>query len=186
MAKKKIRIKVVFDGEDFFPNKGTLEKGQKLTDFYSSPVPIIKNWTDDEVFVGAHSETSHLSWIQLSLISDGKYQFNNRLSNNSNYVISYDMFSDFDSIRIVFNENSIRLVGSLTLTMNILSEFIDDTIKSGLLYLDELGFRPRHNGDVFVFKKYGDNWELEDIEAQEFRDGISSNYLMGRSKIEIL
>jgi hypothetical protein len=70
--------------------------------------------------------------------------------------------------------------------MNISSEFIDDTIKSGLLYLDELGFRPQHNSDIFVFKKYGEKWELEDAEAQEFRKGISSNYFMNRSKIEIL
>jgi hypothetical protein len=186
MAKKKIRIKVVFEGEQFFPNKGTLEKSQKLTEFYSSPVPIVKNWTDDEVFLGTHKETSHLSWIQLSLISDGKYQFNNKSSNNSLYVISYDKFSDFNSISISFKDNSIIIFGSITLTMNISSEFIDDTIKSGLLYLDELGFRPQHNSDIFVFKKYGEKWELEDAEAQEFRKGISSNYFMNRSKIEIL
>ena len=61
---------------------------------------------------------------------------------------------------------------------------MDDIVQSGLLYFDQLGFRPKGNSDIFEFSKYGHNWEAEDDEADAFRNGVSTSYFTNRPKVE--
>lgn len=184
MARKKIKIKVSFNGEQFAPRKATLEKGPELDTFFKEPAPIVKNWSDDEVFIGKNSEYSHLSWVQLSLISNGKFEFSNKLSSGSRFVVSFDKFSGFDTLGFSFNGKSVIVNGSLLLTLSIPSELMDDIVQSGLLYFDQLGFRPKGNSDIFEFSKYGHNWEAEDNEADSFRNGVSTSFFTNRPKVE--
>lgn len=154
--------------------------------FFNDPTPIVKKWSDDEVFIGQHHETSHLSWVQLSLISNGKYEFSNKLSSSSLFVVTYDNLSEFQTLDFSFSGKSVSVNGSLLLTFSIPSEYISDTTQSGLLYVDQLGFRPKGIRDIFEFSKYGHNWESERDEAAAFRKGASTNFMSNRPIVEFL
>lgn len=185
MARKKIQVNITFSGQTYYPKKATIEKGEALQKFFSGESPIVKVWTDSEVFMGTTSESTHLDWLSLELVSDGAYIFEHSLSDGASYTNTFKTFSNFDSLKFEFSNNSIKVYGSITLNMSVQADVYNDTVNSGLLLFQEIGFRPKNNSDIFVFSKYGSEWEQEERDLQNFREGNSKNYTVNQPIIEL-
>lgn len=186
MARKKIKIRISFNDEKFTPTTSTLEKAALLQTFKFGQPPIVKVWTDSEVFNGTNGETSHLSWIKLRLLNNGTQSFSHKLSNGSNYVASFNNFIEFSTLSFTFSEEGISVKGSIVITLSILQEMLDDVTKSGLLYFDQFGFIAKNNTDLLEFSKYGHQWEKEREEEDLYSKGNSIDFISGRPKIEII
>ena len=186
MARKKIKFKITFNNEEFFPTTSTKEKTALIQAFTSGDTPIIKVWSDEEVFTGVNSETSYLNWIRLRLLSNGSHSFSHNLSNGSGYIASFNNFVEFSSLTFTFSDNGIKATGSITVAMSILQEMLDDVTKSGLLYAESFGFSAKNHSDILVFTKYGHSWELERHEEELYTEGHSVDFISGRPKIEIV
>ena len=186
MARKKIKIRISFNDEKFAPTTSTLEKAALLQSFKFGQPPIVKVWTDSEVFNGTSGETSHISWIKLRLLNNGTQSFSHKLSNGSNYVASFNNFIEFSTLSFTFSEEGISVKGSMVITLSILQEMLDDVTKSGLLYFDQFGFIAKNNTDLLEFSKYGHQWEKEREEEDLYSKGNSVDFISGRPKIEII
>lgn len=186
MARKKIKFKITFDNEEFFPTKSTLENKELIQAFISGELPIIKIWSDEEYFTGLHRDTSYLNSIRLRLLSNGSHSFSHNLSNGSTYTASFNNFIEFSTLSFTFSENGIRVTGTITVAMSILQEMMDDVTNSGLLYLESCEFSAKNHSDNLVFTKYGHNWELERQEEELYTEGHSVDFISGRPKIEIV
>jgi len=184
MARKKIQVNITFSGQTYYPTKATLGKGEALQKFFAGENPIVKVWTDSEVFMGTNSESTHLDWVSLKLVSNGAYIFEHSLSDGANYTNAFKTFSKFDSLKFEISNNSIKVYGSITINMSVQAEVYNDTVNSGLLLFQEFGFRLKNNSDIFVFSKYGSEWEDEERDLQNFREGNSKNYTINQPIIE--
>ena len=186
MPRKKVKVKISFNGEKFSPIKSTLEKDQLLNTFIHGEAPQVKVWTDQEVFLGKTGEVTHLSWVNLKMITDGKYNFQNELAKSSYYAIPFDKLSDFESLKVTFEENKVVVNGSLSVTFTVPEDFHFDIYNSGLMYFDELGFRVKGVSDILEFSHYGTEWEKERSDADDFRNGISRDLFLNRPLLEFL
>lgn len=186
MPRKKVKVIILFNGEQFSPKKSTLEKSQLMDRFINGEAPVVKVWTDQEVFLGKTLEATHLSWVNLKMITDGKYNFQNELAKSSYYAIPFDKFSEFESLKITFEENNVVVTGSLSVTFTVPDDFHFDIYNSGLVYFDELGFRVKEASDILEFSHYGTEWEKERADADDFRNGISRDLFLNRPLLEFM
>jgi hypothetical protein len=186
MPRKKVKVKISFNGEKYSPKKSALEKSQLLETFNTGDSPQVKVWTDQEVFLGKTLEATHLSWVNLKMITDGKYNFQNELAKSSYYAIPFDKFSEFESLKFTFEENKVVVSGSLSVTFTVPEDFHFDIYNSGLMYFDELGFRVKGASDILEFSHYGTEWEKERSDADDFRNGISRDLFLNRPQLEFL
>jgi hypothetical protein len=154
--------------------------------FINGEAPVVKVWTDQEVFLGKTLEATHLSWVNLKMITDGIYNFQNELAKSSYYAITFDKFSEFESPKFTFVENKVSATGSLTVTFTVPDDFHFDIYNSGLMYFDELGFRVKGVSDILEFSHYGTAWEKERSDADDFRNGISRHLFLNRPQLEFL
>ena len=154
--------------------------------FINGEAPVVKVWTDQEVFLGKTMEATHLDWVNLKMITDGKYNFQNELAKSSYYVIPFDKFSEFESLKFTFVENKVVVTGSLSVTFTVPEDFHFDIYNSGLMYFDELGFRVKDASDILKFSHYGTEWEKERADADDFRNGISRDLFLNRPQLEFL
>jgi hypothetical protein len=186
MPRKKVKVKISFNGEKFSPIKSTLEKDQLLNTFNHGEAPQVKVWTDHEVFLGKTGEVTHLSWVNLKMITDGKYNFQNALAKSSYYTVSFEKFSAFETLAFSFEDDKVVATGALSLTFTVLDDFHFDIYNSGLMYFDELSFRVKGSSDILNFSLYGTEWEKERADEDDFRNGISRALFNNRPQLEFL
>jgi hypothetical protein len=186
MPRKKVKVKISFNGEKFSPIKSTLEKDQLLNTFIHGEAPQVKVWTDQEVFLGKTGEVTHLSWVNLKMITDGKYNFQNALAKSSYYTVSFEKFSAFETLAFSFEDDKVVATGALSLTFTVLDDFHFDIYNSGLMYFDELSFRVKGSSDILNFSLYGTEWEKERADEDDFRNGISRALFNNRPQLEFL
>jgi len=180
-----ISLKIKFDNVKLSLNTSNLIEKSKLVDsFWKNGAPIIKNWSEEEIFSGLYRKVCHLEYVGLRLIPDGEYIFVESLAEYSNYTITYDKFSNFETLKISFEEKFIIINGDVSLKVNLKDIVYKDFIESKLVHFDELGIRV--SPEIFHFTKYGDKLEQEKIESQEYMAGSSLDYIANRPIIEFM
>jgi hypothetical protein len=182
MSTKKVNVRINFKGFKFSPDLATTEKEEALV---QGEIPIVRNWGDDELFVGADRNASYLCWISLILAGNNLSSIENKLSGFSSYTIEFNKFNQFDSLSFSFEGDSIIVNGSINLMFTVKKELYSDFLNHGQLIVDQLGFRLKGSTDIFVFTKYGKNWELERNDKSDYINNLSDDYISGRPEIVI-
>ena len=183
---KGISLKIKFDNVKLSLNTSNLIEKSKLVDsFWKNGAPIINNWSEEEIiFSGLYRKVCHVEFIALKLDPDGEYIFVESIAEHSTYTITYDKFSNFETLKISFEDKFIIINGDVSLKVNLKDIVYKDFIESKLVHFDELGIRVFP--EIFHFTKYGDKWEQEKIERQEYMAGNSLDYIVNRPIIEFI
>ena len=182
---KGISLKIKFDNVKLSLNTSNLIEKSKLVDsFWKNEAPITKNWSEEEIFSGLYRKVCHLEYVLLLLIPDGEYIFVESIAEYSTYTITYDKLSNFETLKISFEDKFIIINGDVSLKVNLKDIVYKDFIESKLVHFDELGIRV--SSEIFHFTKYGDKFEQEKIERQEYMAGSSLDYIANRPIIEFI
>jgi hypothetical protein len=180
-----ISLKIKFDNVKLSLNTSNLIEKSKLVDsFWKNEAPIIKNWSEEEIFFGLYRKVCHLDYVLLRLIPDGEYIFVESIAEYSTYTITYDKFSNFETLKISFEDKFIIINGDVSLKVDLKDIVYKDFIESKLVHFDELGIRV--SSEIFHFTKYGDKFEQEKIERQEYMAGSSLDYVANRPIVEFM
>lgn len=152
--------------------------------FWKNGAPIIKNWSEEEIFFGRDRKVCHLAYVGLLLIPNGEYIFVESLAESSEYTITYDKCSNFETLKISFEEKFIIINGDVSLKVYLKDILFRDFIESKLVHFDHLGIRV--SPEIFHCTKYGDKLEQEEIERQEYMSGNSLDIIVNQPIIEFI
>jgi hypothetical protein len=183
---KKIKIKVEFDDIIFSPDTKSSENVELLTAFFGE-VPIIRQWSDEERFIGTPRGFNYLDHISLQLCTQEKDELKSILSSWSNYQVSVDNFTETSKLSIALVEGKVVLNGEIFVQLGIKDVVRPDFLHyTKRLQLTSMSFRVKDSGDLITVKKFGANWELESQTKSAYIIDESDDYIKDCPKVEVI
>lgn len=183
---KKIKLKIKFNQIVLSPDLKSSESIESLRTFLGD-LPLIKQWSEEEKFLGTPRGFNYLDHVSLSLCTKKSDNLKSILSSWSNYNISVDNFTDTTKLFVSFDDGNVCLNGEVSIQFGIKDVIRHDFVQfSNRLQFISISFRVKNSGDLITVKKFGKDWELEAQMESAYINDESDDFIKNNPMIELI
>jgi hypothetical protein len=182
---KKLKITLNFDNLQLKPDVATSEDSETL-DSLQNEIPVIRQWTENELFLGESGKLNHLDHLTLNLGTTKSDVLKQSISGWARFPIGFQKILDSSGLQMVFNKTLLTINGQITISLNVKESIWPDVTNfQHRLLFSSLNFRLKHSGKIATFTKYGENWELESNQKKLYIAELDDSYVQNLPTITI-
>lgn len=181
----KLNIILDFNNLELKPDVTTSEDADILGTLQSE-TPVIRQWTENELFFGESGKLNHLDHLTLNLATTKSDVLKQNISGWSFFIIGFQKILDSSNLTMKINKSLLTINGQLTVTLNVKDVISEDVsnLKHRILF-SSLSFRVKNSGKIATFNKYGVNWDLEEKQKKLYTAELDDSYLSNLPTITI-